>query len=246
MMFRSPSIRSRSGGNSREDGNTPTKGAATSLHASYSPPQDVWEESPYTKLKTDHSMALLLESTDDEEEDDKTKSTVARAVPGRATRQRRRRKNPKSAPRRKSSKTFLQRLYLKRIHPLIIKPASKVSTLFLAVLLWYSLGVISISTSKWLLLKSQVPPGSNRYYYHIGGVAPLVLTLQQLLLGSTFLRFLLSIRCLQSPGIQPLASLCSKDSKFSSSSPSPMAGSSLLARRRMMAFKDVSRYVRMN
>lgn len=237
-------MRSRSGGNAREDEKTPTK-AASSLHA-YSPPNDVWDESPYAKLKTDNSMEMLLESTDEEEEEDKMQTTTTRAVPGKATRQRRRRKrpNPKSAPRRKSSKTFLQRLYLKRIQPLIVKPVSKLSSLFLAVVLWYSLGVISISTSKLLLLKSKLPPGSNRYYQHVGGVAPLVLTLQQLLLGITFLRFLLSIRCLQSPGIQPLASLCGPDSSSTSSSStaSSMGGSSLRTRRRWLASKDVSRY----
>jgi hypothetical protein len=237
-------MRSRSGGNAREDEKTPTK-AASSLHA-YSPPNDVWDESPYAKLKTDNSMEMLLESTDEEKDEDKIQTTATRAVPGKATRQRRRRKrpNPKSAPRRKSSKTFLQRLYLKRIRPLIVKPVSKISSLFLAVVLWYSLGVISISTSKLLLLKSKLPPESNRYYQHVGGVAPLVLTLQQLLLGITFLRFLLSMRCLQSPGIQPLASLCGPDSssKSSSSTTSPMGGSSLQTRRRWLASKDVSRY----
>jgi hypothetical protein len=241
-MLTSPSMRSRSVGNAREDEKTPTK-AASSLHAYYSPPNDVWDESPYAKLKTDNSMEMLIESTDEEE--DKIQTTVTRAVPGKATRQRRRRKrpNPKSAPRRKSSKTFIQRLYLQRIRPLIVKPVSKMSSLFLAVVLWYSLGVISISTSKLLLLKSKLPPGSNRYYQHVGGVAPLVLTLQQLLLGITFLRLLLSIRCLQSPGIQPLASLCGPDSssKSSSSTTSPMGGSSLRSRR-WLASNDVSRY----
>eukprot|EP00980_Cylindrotheca_fusiformis_P029528 scaffold23499_cov109-Cylindrotheca_fusiformis.AAC.5 len=252
-MLRTPTIRSRSSGNAREDENTPTK-FNSSLHQNhnssssplkpYSPPKDVWAESPSANLKTDHSMALLLESTDEEEDDDvKAKANRVRAVPGRATRQRRRKKkaNPKTAPRRKSSKTFLQRLYLKRIQPFVIKPVGRVSSLVLAVLLWYSLGIISISTSKWLLLQSKLPVGSNRYYYHVGGVAPLVLTTQQLALGSTFLRFLLSIRCLQSPGIQPLASLCTRNkNKSSASSPAPIAGSSLRARRHMMAFKDVS------
>jgi hypothetical protein len=81
--------------------------------------------------------------------------------------------------------------------------------LLLAISLWYSLGVLSISTSKWLLTKTKFPRGSSRYYKHVGGLEPLVLTLQQLFVGSSFLRYLLSIRCLQSVGAQPLASLCS-------------------------------------
>ena len=92
-------------------------------------------------------------------------------------------------------------------------------------------------------MKSKLPEGSKRYYHHVGGVAPILLTFQQLALGSTFLRFLLSIRCLQSPGIQPLASLCiDESSKTSMSSSSSMTASpsSLRNLRRMAAYNDVS------
>jgi hypothetical protein len=96
------------------------------------------------------------------------------------------------------------------------------SKLVVAVLLWYSLGVVSISTSKLLLTPYQWPSeqpvldddhinNSTQHYahylQHIGGVPPLWLTLQQLLLGSTFLRFLLSINFLNSPGLHPIETI---------------------------------------
>jgi drug/metabolite transporter (DMT)-like permease len=82
-------------------------------------------------------------------------------------------------------------------------PNSNNSKLVLAVILWYTLGILSISTSKLLLTTSQVAPNHPRYFHHVGGVPPLFLTLQQFLLGSTFLRFLLSMNFLNSPGLQP-------------------------------------------
>ena len=50
----------------------------------------------------------------------------------------------------------------------------------IAILLWYLLGVISIATSKILLSNNNVPP--------------LVLTVQQLIIGMTFLRLLLELQ----------------------------------------------------
>ena len=80
-------------------------------------------------------------------------------------------------------------------------------TLILAVVLWYSLGVISISTSKILLTPSKHHIDSPRYYYHVGGVPPLLLTLQQLLLGSTLLRVLLELNFMGSKGFQSWGTL---------------------------------------
>jgi len=59
----------------------------------------------------------------------------------------------------------------------------KISNTFpipIAILLWYLLGVISIATSKILLSNNNVPP--------------LVLTVQQLIVGMTFLRLLLELQ----------------------------------------------------
>ncbi|GAX27251.1 hypothetical protein FisN_13Lh190 [Fistulifera solaris] len=63
------------------------------------------------------------------------------------------------------------------------------SSLALAVCLWYSLGIVSIGSSKLLLSTQQLPP--------------LCLTFQQFVIGSTFVRILLKSRCLSSPGLQP-------------------------------------------
>ncbi|CAB9522847.1 Phosphoenolpyruvate/phosphate translocator [Seminavis robusta] len=70
------------------------------------------------------------------------------------------------------------------------------ASLILAVVLWYSLGVVSITTSNLLMMKPT-------RYNQVGGVPPLVLTLQQLIIGSMLLWFLLRIRFMQSPGVQP-------------------------------------------
>ncbi|KAG7356653.1 triose-phosphate transporter family protein [Nitzschia inconspicua] len=83
------------------------------------------------------------------------------------------------------------------------------SKLVVAVVLWYSLGVVSISTSKVLLTPYSWNDEADddkqqqtlQFLQHVGGVPPLWLTLQQLLLGSTFLRFLLSIQFLDTPGL---------------------------------------------
>jgi hypothetical protein len=69
-------------------------------------------------------------------------------------------------------------------------------SLLVAVMLWYFLGVISITTSNLLMMKPKNHTG-------IGGVPPLFLTLQQLVLGTIVLRGLLNIGFLGSRGIQP-------------------------------------------
>jgi drug/metabolite transporter (DMT)-like permease len=74
------------------------------------------------------------------------------------------------------------------------------------------LGVISIGTSKLLLT------------YHGDAVPPLTLTLQQLLIGSTLLRFLLEVRFLSSPGVLPwplAASPATTQRRWSYVSPPP-------------------------
>ena len=138
------------------------------------------------------------------------------SVPGRLKRRvkgGKQRKNDGSTRNHKSSTLFRWHKLFHRVQ------MSQYSCLCLAVLLWYSLGVISISTSKLLLTPSKHHIRSPRYYYHAGGVAPLILTLQQLFLGSNFLRFLLNIRFMNSAGLQSYASLGSADSLLSSSSP---------------------------
>ena len=67
-------------------------------------------------------------------------------------------------------------------------------SLAIAVMLWYALGVISITTSNLLMMKPK---------NHIGGVPPLFLTLQQLVIGTIMLRFLLNIGFMGCRGIQP-------------------------------------------
>lgn len=93
------------------------------------------------------------------------------------------------------------------------------TTLVLAVLLWYTLGVVSISTSKILLTPprlASIDHDSNDHFdgslapllQQMGGVPPLFLTLQQLLLGCTFLRFLLNIQFFgMTTGLQPWENL---------------------------------------
>jgi len=80
-------------------------------------------------------------------------------------------------------------------------------TLWLAVALWYSLGVVSIATSKVLLLPmiSHNMSSATSTGVHL---SPLALTLQQLLIGSTLLRCLLYGRGVvwtgsSSAGLQP-------------------------------------------
>ncbi|GKY94498.1 hypothetical protein MPSEU_000415700 [Mayamaea pseudoterrestris] len=72
----------------------------------------------------------------------------------------------------------------------------KHSRLLLAIVLWFSLGVVSIGSSKILLMKHDKND-------HFGSVPPLFLTIQQLLIGSSLLRLLLQVRFLGSAGLQP-------------------------------------------
>jgi len=108
-----------------------------------------------------------------------------KAVPGRP-----RRKAPKSKRGSKHS-SFWHRFYMRWFQDL----ATSFSSLLLAVVLWYSLGVISIGSSKFLLMNHEGSP--------LGGVPPLFLTLQQLGIGSTLLRFLLHVRFMGTAGLQP-------------------------------------------
>lgn len=71
---------------------------------------------------------------------------------------------------------------------LVYGEISNYVALLIAVSLWYLLGVLSIGTTKLLLNE---------------GVPPLYLTLQQLFLGSNFLRFLLQYKALGSAGLAP-------------------------------------------
>jgi drug/metabolite transporter (DMT)-like permease len=115
------------------------------------------------------------------------------ALPGRP----RRRKASGRQSRRHSSGLFLSGMP-QRIWILCCTKGSNLgstASLFISVLLWYSLGVCSIASSK-LLLTGSVHSGSIRVY-------PLTLTLQQLFIGSTMLRVLLEIRFLGSSGYKP-------------------------------------------
>ena len=102
------------------------------------------------------------------------------ALPGRA----KKRKSRSSSSRR----SFWKRCYNRWIQGFVVS----FSSLFLAVVLWYSLGVVSIGTSKVLLGR---------------GVPPLWLTLQQLAIGMSLLRGLLQLRLLGSQGVQPWSQL---------------------------------------
>jgi drug/metabolite transporter (DMT)-like permease len=95
---------------------------------------------------------------------------------------------------------FWYRFYKRWIYPSL----NSFSSLFIAVLLWYSLGVISIGTSKLLLMPRH--DGTS-------GVPPLFLTFQQLIIGSSLLRCMLQLRFMGSSGLQawPSASGTSMD-----------------------------------
>lgn len=105
------------------------------------------------------------------------------AVPGRP---RRRRAHGSRQHGRYSLRRFSQMIYMN-----IREIGSLTASLWVAVILWYSLGVLSIATSKLLLTGGGGFP-----------VSPLALTLQQLMIGSSFLRFLLRIRFLGSSGLK--------------------------------------------
>lgn len=72
--------------------------------------------------------------------------------------------------------------------------------LLIAIVLWYSLGVVSIATSKMLLSE----PHQNHHHTRTNwAIPPMFLTLQQLLIGMCLLRLLLHLRFMNSPGLQP-------------------------------------------
>jgi len=114
--------------------------------------------------------------------------------------------SPMSTRKRKSKRkskpkgSFWKRFYNRWIKGVAVSFGS----LFIAVLLWYFLGVVSIATSK-LLLSEQGSQTRHHRKHHplIGGVPPLFLTLQQLCIGALLLRFLLQIRFMNSPGVAP-------------------------------------------
>ena len=76
-----------------------------------------------------------------------------------------------------------------RLYQKWMRGGSRYASLVVAIVLWYNLGVLSIGTSKFLLTSCGVPP--------------LFLTLQQLVFGSSYLRFLLHLRAFGSAGLQP-------------------------------------------
>jgi drug/metabolite transporter (DMT)-like permease len=86
--------------------------------------------------------------------------------------------------------SFSYRFYARWLRPIV----KNFNSVLLAVALWYSLGVISIGSSKILLMKHE-----DRF----GSVPPLYLTFQQLLIGSTLLRTMLRVGFMGSSGIQP-------------------------------------------
>lgn len=192
-------MRSRGAGSSHEN---------KEQHSLYS--EDGWIESPYERQTG-------TASADGDEHDDKRHNdplTLHRlkgksaAVPGRPRRKVVKGNNNQRNNNKHTSWLFVSPQWWNRYFgwwPTATTTwfQNDNSKLVLAVLLWYSLGIISISTSKLLLTTSKVAPNHPRYYHHVGGVPPLFLTLQQFLLGSTFLRFLLSIKFLNSPGLQP-------------------------------------------
>jgi drug/metabolite transporter (DMT)-like permease len=126
-------------------------------------------------------------------QEDNNAKPSSRAVPGRP-----RRKRSTNVSGRK--RRFCYRLYVKWVEGTVLS----MSSLFFAVLLWYLLGVVSIGTSKYLLMKHEGD--------HLGRVPPLFLTLQQQVIGSILLRFLLQIQFLGlSQGLQPWPMVTEKD-----------------------------------
>lgn len=134
-----------------------------------------------------------FDDDDDKNENDATSTSPSKqqAIPGRP----RRRKPVAALPtvqKKKKKTSFWRRFHARWI--------DGYSPLILAVLLWYLLGVVSIATSKTLLMEP------SNYHGHVGNVPPLYLTLQQLFLGSNLLRYLLRIRAFGSAGMQPFPS----------------------------------------
>ena len=123
-----------------------------------------------------------------------TATMTAKAGPGRP---RRRGNRPSQIPlkrKKNPSQSIRNRLLASRWMKNPMNGVSFFTSIALAVMLWYSLGVVSITTSNLLMMKPK---------NYIGNVPPLYLTLQQLIIGTKMLRFLLHIRFMGSPGIQP-------------------------------------------
>jgi Triose-phosphate Transporter family len=167
-----------------------------------------------------------------------------KALPGRPKRKRTGTKTGSS----KRNSSFCHRFYVRWIKG---KKAALMTTfsfnsfnsVYLAVLAWYCLGVVSIGTSKMLLM-SHNDDGDP---FTFGGVPPLFLTLQQQVIGSLLLRFLLSIRFMDSSGMQPWPVSSSMSSMDAASrnisrlrSPSLSSSSSPYAHRGIHNNKDSS------
>jgi drug/metabolite transporter (DMT)-like permease len=154
--------------------------SSTMRRGKLSPPQKLngWTEENKSAPQVENGAA-----------DDENDSSPSKPVPGRP--RRRHSLNPLAPPKKKKKRaSFWTRFHAKWI--------AGYSSLILAVLLWYNLGVISISISKLLLM--------NPEHGHVGNVPPLFLTLQQLCIGKTLLRYLLRIRAFGSAGLQPFPS----------------------------------------
>ena len=118
-------------------------------------------------------------------------TTSLRPLPGRPRRKR-------QGARGKYHRSSKRQSFCKRCYARWIKgTASSFSSLVLAVALWYGLGVVSIATSKLLLT------------HFAAAVPPLCLTLQQLFIGTSLLRFLMHVHFLNCPGRQACPTMAS-------------------------------------
>ena len=156
-----------------------------------SPPNGYHQYSPTSphlpEHDEDHHM-MALENT----KAFHSRKSSARSSSGHQT------KKSSSRKVKRKGGTIVKRFYNRWIKGVV----PSFSSLLLAVFLWYVLGVLSIGTSKLLLMID----GHHRHRHHhplIGGVPPLYLSLQQLVIGAILLRFLLNIRFLGSPGLAP-------------------------------------------
>lgn len=144
-----------------------------------------WTEEDKQKLQIENGGGIT-NGTDD----DVSSSSPSKPVPGRPRRRHPLTSLPTAKKKKKKKASFWTRFYAKWI--------AGYSSLIVAVLLWYNLGVISISLSKLLLMDPE--------HGHVGNVPPLFLTLQQLFIGSSLLRYLLWIRAFGSAGLEPFPS----------------------------------------
>lgn len=144
---------------------------------------------------------------------------ISPAIPGRPRRQGGQRRSLARPPKHKKdpSQSLRYRLLNAKWMKNINKEASSSSSssyasLLVAVFLWYTLGVISITTSNLLMMNPQYNHESSSStsmsttsisQRHVGNVPPLYLTLQQLMIGTTMLRLLISIGFMGSRGVQP-------------------------------------------